>query len=161
MAEQAHAIEPGHPPALLMLVVNPVLGVLLRTPLGGPARKRLMVLRFSGRKTGRPFSVPVSAHLIGGQLYALTGATWKQNFRDGADALVVHDGATRAMRGELIGDRAAVAELYLRCVESYGLRRAPWMLGLKFRGPRIPSREEFADAVERLHLGAVRFTPAG
>src|SRR5579875_2173666 len=99
MAEQSHAIEPGHPPALLMRVVNPLLGVLLRTPLGGPVRRRLMVLRFSGRKTGRPLSIPVSAHLIGGQLYALTGATWKQNFRDGANAQVVHDGATRAMRG--------------------------------------------------------------
>ena len=35
------------------------------------------------------------------------------------------------------------------------------MMGLKFRDQRIPTREEFAEAIERLHLAAVRFTPAG
>jgi hypothetical protein len=34
------------------------------------------------------------------------------------------------------------------------------MIGLKFRDPRIPTRDEFADAVGRLHLGAVRLSPA-
>lgn len=161
MAKQSHAIEPGHPPSALMRLVNPVLSALLRTPLAGPARRQLMVLSFTGRKTGRSFAIPVSAHLIGGHLYALTGAQWKQNFRDGAAARVVYDGATRAMRGVLVGDRAAVTDLYLRCVESYGLRRAQRMIGLTFRDPRIPSREEFAEAVDRLHLGAVRLTPIG
>lgn len=43
---------------------------------------QFMVLSFTGRKTGRPYSIPLSAHLIDGQLYALTGNPWKQNFRD-------------------------------------------------------------------------------
>ena len=61
-----------------------------------------MVLSFTGRKTGRPFTIPVSAHLIDNDLYALTGAAWKQNFRGGAPAQVVYDGKSTAMRGELI-----------------------------------------------------------
>jgi hypothetical protein len=156
----AHAIDAGHPPSALLRFINPMLGFLLRTPLAGPARKQLMVLSFNGRKTGRPYSIPLSAHLIDNQLYALTGASWKQNFRGGADVTVVYDGATTAMRGELIRDRATVSDLYLRCVESYGLRRAQRMIGLKFRDQRIPTRDEFAEAADRLHLGAVRLTPA-
>jgi hypothetical protein len=35
------------------------------------------------------------------------------------------------------------------------------LIGLKFRDQRIPTREEFAEAVDRLHLAAVRLTPAG
>ena len=35
------------------------------------------------------------------------------------------------------------------------------MIGLKFRDQRIPTREEFAEAVDRMHLGAVRLTRAG
>lgn len=143
----------------MLRLVNPVLGFLLRTPLAGPARKQLMVLSFTGRKTGRPYTLPVSAHLIDNELCALTGASWKQNFRDGADAQVVYDGKTTAMRGELIRDRAVVSDLFLRCAESYGVQRAQRMIGLKFRDQRIPTREEFAEAVDRLHLGAVRFTP--
>jgi hypothetical protein len=34
------------------------------------------------------------------------------------------------------------------------------MMGLKFAGGRMPSRDEFAEAVNQLHLGAIRFTPA-
>jgi hypothetical protein len=156
----AYAIDVGHPPSALLRFINPLLGFLLRTPLAGPARKQLMVLNFTGRKTGRPYSIPLSAHLIDNQLYALTGASWKQNFRDGADAQVVYDGATTAMRGELIRDRAIVSDLYLHCTESYGVQRAQRMIGLKFRDQRIPTREEFGEAVDRLHLAAVRLTPA-
>ncbi len=159
MAEQSHAIDAGHPPSALLRFVNPILGFLLRTPLAGPARKQLMVLSFTGRKTGRAFTLPVSAHVIDGQLYALTGAPWKQNFRGGAPARVVYDGKTTAMRGELIADRAVVCDLFLRCAESYGVQRAQRMIGLRFRDQRIPTREEFAEAVERMHLGAVRLTP--
>jgi hypothetical protein len=161
MAEQSHAIDAGHPPSALLRFVNPVLGFLLRTPLAGPARKQLMVLSFTGRKTGRPYSIPVSAHVIDHDLYALTGAPWKQNFRNGATANVVYDGKASAMRGELIRDRAVVSNLFHRCAESYGVQRAQRMIGLKFRDQRIPTRDEFAEAVDRMHLGAVRFTPAG
>jgi hypothetical protein len=160
MTEQSHAIDVGHPPSAVLRVVNPVLSFLLRTPLAGPARKQLMVLSFNGRKTGRPYSIPLSAHVIDHQLYALTDKPWKQNFRDGAAARVVYDGKTTAMRGELIRDRDVVSDLYHRCAESYGVQRAQRMFGLKFREPRIPTRDEFAEAVDRMHLAAVRLTPA-
>lgn len=126
----------------------------------GPARKQLMVLSFTGRKTGRQYAIPVSAHWIDNILYALTGAPWKHNFRDGADAQVLLDGKTTTMRGELIKDPAVVADLYRRCSESYGVKNAQRMIGVKFRDQRIPSPEEFAEAVDRMKLAAIRLTPA-
>ena len=54
----------------------------------------------------------MTAHLIDGVLYALTGATWKYNFRGGATAKVLHDGRTRTMRGELIENQLLVTDLY-------------------------------------------------
>lgn len=160
MAEQSYAIDAAHPPSAVLRLVNPILGLLLRTPLAGPARKQLMVLSFTGRKTGRSYSVPLSAHVIDHELYALTGAGWKQNFRGGAPARVVYDGKTTPMRGELIRDRTTVSDLLHRCAESYGVQRAQRMIGLRFRDQRIPTRDEFAEAVDRLHLAAVRLTPA-
>jgi hypothetical protein len=160
MAEQSHAIDVGHPPSALLRIVNPLLSALLRTPLAGPAGKQLMVLSFTGRKTGRRFTLPVSAHLIDNDLYALTGAAWKQNFRGGAPAQVVYDGKTTAMHGELIRDRAVVSDLYLRCTQSYGVKRAQRMIGVKFRDQRIPTPEEFGEAVDRMHLAAIRLTAA-
>lgn len=160
MTEQSHAVDFGHPPSALLRLVNPMLSFLLRSPLSGPLGKQLMVLRFTGRKTGRQFSIPLSAHVIDNVLYALTDAGWKHNFRDGATAQVVYDGATTAMNGELILDRATVSELCVRCAQAYGVKRAQRMMGLKFRDQRIPTREEFAEAVGRLQLAAVRLTPA-
>jgi hypothetical protein len=160
MAEQSPAVDVGHPPSTLLRLVNPILSFLLRTPLAGPARKQLMVLNFSGRKTGRRYSIPLSAHIIDNDLYALCSATWKLNFRGGAPAEVVYDGKTTAMHGELIQDSATVSDLYLKCVHAYGVQRAQRMMGVKFRDQQTPTLEDFTEAVGRLHLAAVRLTPA-
>ena len=155
------AVTVSHPPEGLLHAVNPALRFLLRTPLAGGARKQLMVLNFTGRKSGRRYSIPVSAHRIDNDLYALTGAGWKANFRDGATAEVLLDGKTTTMRGELIRDPATVADLSRRCAESYGPKKAQRMMGLKFRDDQIPTLEEFTEAAQREGMGAIRFTPAG
>jgi hypothetical protein len=161
MAEQSPAVFVSHPPDALLRIINPVMRFLLGTPLAGSARKQMMVVSFTGRKTGRQYSIPLSAHVIDNQLYALTAAPWKNNFRDGADAEVLNDGKKTPMRGELITDPAAVAELSHRCAESYGVKRAQRMMGLGFRDQRIPTVEEFTEAAQREKLVAVKLTPAG
>lgn len=159
MTEQSYAVDVGHPPSALLRAVNPVLKALLGTPLAGPLRKQLMVLNFTGRKSGKQFSLPVSAHVIDGNLYALAGAAWKYNFKGGAPAQVVYDGKTTAMRGELLPDGPEIADLYHRCAQSYGPKRAQRMMGLKFRDDAVPTREEFAEAIQRQKLVAIKFTP--
>jgi hypothetical protein len=134
---------------------------LLRTPLAGSLRDQMMVVSFNGRKSGRRYSIPLSAHRIDNNLYAITSAPWKHNFRDGADAEVLHNGKTTAMRGELIQDPSTVAELSRRVAESYGVKQAQRTMGLKFRDGRIPTVEEFTEVAQRDKLVAVRLTPAG
>ncbi|ART68297.1 hypothetical protein BTO20_06600 [Mycobacterium dioxanotrophicus] len=160
MTEQSSAVTLAHPSATMLRVMNPAMRLLLRTPLAGPARNQLMVVTVRGRKTGRQYEIPLSAHRIDNTLYALTDAAWKNNFRDGAPAEVLHDGKTTTMRGELIEDRATVADLYHRCAESYGAKRAQRMMGLGFRDQRIPTLAEFTEAADRLHLAAIKLTPA-
>lgn len=85
MTEQTPAVTISHPPEGLLRAVNPAVKFLLGTPLGGGIRRQMMVLNFTGRKSGREFSVPVSAHRIDNALYALASAGWTANFRDGAN----------------------------------------------------------------------------
>jgi hypothetical protein len=160
MTEQSPAVYPAHPPESILRVVNPILAFLLRTPVTGSALKAFLVLRFKGRKTGRQFTLTLSAHQIDNDLYVLTGTAWRLNFRGGAAAEVVHDGKTTAMRGELIEDPATVADLSRRLAEAYGVKGAQRVMGLKFRDPRIPTLEEFTEAVEANHITAIRLTPA-
>ena len=160
MTEQSNPITVSHPPEALLRVVNPILKLLLHTPFAGAARSQLMVVNFTGRKSGRHYSIPVSAHVIDGVLFAMTGASWKANFRDGAAAHVLHDAKTTKMHGELITDKALVADLYARCAESYGVKRAEHAMGLGFRDHQMPTHDQFAEAVDELQLRAIRFTPA-
>jgi len=64
------------------------------------------------------------------------------------------------MRGELITDRAHVADLYARVVESYGVKRAERVLGIGFRDHRMPTHDQFVEGIAELKLNAIRFTPA-
>ncbi len=159
MAEQSAAVIPSHPPEPIMKLMNPLLRYGLRTPLAGGARKQFMVLNFKGRKSGRQFSIPVSAHEIDGQLYALAGATWKVNFRGGGagrGALRREDEghAGRADRGRRGGGRPVPVGARL----GYGVSKAQRMMGLKFRDPRMPTLVEFRQAVDENKLVAIRFT---
>lgn len=158
MVDQPPAISVSHPSPAMLRVVNPVMRLLLRTPLAGAARKQMMVVNVRGRKTGQSYSIPLSAHMIDGQLYAITDAGWKHNFRDGATAEVLHDGTTTTMRGELIQDPAIVAGLAHRAAASYGAKRAQRLMGMKFQDQRVPTLEEFTEAVRRDHIAAVRLT---
>ena len=160
MTEQTPAVTISHPPEGLLRAVNPAVKFLLGTPLGGGIRKQMMVLNFTGRKSGRRYSVPVSAHRLDNTLYALASAGWTANFRDGANADVLWDGKKTTMRGELIRDPATVADLYHRVAESYGAKKAQRMMGLKFRDDRVPSIEEFTEAAQRDGMRAVKLAPA-
>lgn len=153
------AIEIAHPPQALLRVVNPALHLALRAPVLGPALKEFMVVSFNGRKTGKRFSVPVSAHHIDGDLYVLLNAGWKHNFRDGAPADVLYAAKTTRMRGQLIAEPAAVADLAHRAAESEGAKKAQRAMGLKFRDGTVPSVAEFTEASKRLGLAAIRLTP--
>ena len=152
------AVEPAHPPAAMMRVGNPVMRGLLRSPAGGPMRKQFMVLRFFGRKTGRRYDIPVVAHRLDGELYALTDAPWRNNFHGGADVEVTLDGHVTRMRGLLLDDPEAVAPLYARAIDRVGVKRAQRMLGLKIHTAGTPATEALAEAARRYHLSAIRLT---
>ena len=160
MTDQLPAVSISHPPEGLLRAVNPAVKVLLGTPLAGGLRRQMMVLNFTGRKSGRQYSVPVSAHRLDNVLYALASAGWTANFRDGANAEVLWDGKKTTMRGELIRDPATVADLSHRAAESYGAKNAQRMMGLKFRDNRVPTLEEFTEAAQRDGMRAVKFTAA-
>src|SRR4051794_1365012 len=94
MTEHPPAVVLSHPPVSLLHAANPVVRFLLRTPLAGVLRNQVMVVNVTGRRTGRRYSIPLSAHRIDGDLYALSSAPWKHNFRGGAAAEVLLGGKT-------------------------------------------------------------------
>lgn len=151
------AVDAAHPPDAMLSVLNPALKVALKTPLGRLIGD-FMLVSFTGRKSGKKYSTPVSAHQLDGDLYVVLEAQWKYNFRDGADAQVSHRGTTRTMRGELITDHAAVAAICQRVATSYGAKKAQRQMGMTFRDDRLPSIAEWEDAADRLKIAVITLT---
>lgn len=148
----------GHqPPAPLVKAFNVVLRALLPSPLGRGIGE-FMLLAFPGRRTGRRYRVPVTAHRDDAGLYALTPATWRWNFSGGADVVVTFAGRTTPMRGDLVDDEAAVVRTYLDRMTELGLRGAARQIGLRFPAGRLPTADEVAEFVRREHFGVIRLS---
>lgn len=156
MADQS-AVDAAHPPELLLNVVNPALKFALKTPLGGLIGD-FMLVAFTGRKSGKRYATPVSAHALDGVLYVVLEAQWKYNFRDGADAQVSYRGKTRTMRGELITEPATVAELADRIARSYSPKKAQRQMGMTFRDGTFPTPAEWEESARRMKIAAIKLT---
>lgn len=156
-----NAVEAARPPAAIVRLLNHVLLFALRTPFAGPVRKAILVLRFTGRRTGRRYDIPVAAHHADDTLMALTGAPWRVNFRGGRDVDVTFEGRTTPMRGVLVEHVPTVTETYLRRIEEVGIEQAPREFGLKITVGRPPTTEEMTEAVEREHLSIIWLKPRG
>ena len=106
------------PPDAAYKVINPLLGLLLRSPLHGPIGKRLLLLEYTGRKSGRQFRLPVAYVREGHELLLATQSGWKANFRGGAPVRVWLEGERRPAFAELIEDDAGVTDAFRRMVQA-------------------------------------------
>ena len=142
----------ARPPRLAVAMLNPMLKLLLRTPVGRSIRP-LALLDFTGRRSGKPLSVVVGWHSIDGLPVVVTPASWRANFTGGRRATV----RSRAERIDLIGTLDADPEAVARCIAALvDGGTAPRALGLSIpEGHRIT-----ADDVRSSGRAVVRFTPA-
>jgi hypothetical protein len=114
-------VERRHPPDALMRAVNPLVRWLLdRGRLGN----QLLVLHYTGRRTGRSFDVPAGYHVIDGVVSVLTNSGWRYNFSGGKDIDVTLRGQRQGERAVLIDDPDTVAAVYERLIGELGPSRA-------------------------------------
>jgi hypothetical protein len=102
-------------------LVNPVVRTIARSPAARWTGE-LLLLEFTGRRTGRQLSVPVLGRRHGGALYALTDGTWAQNFSGGAPVRVTSRGRSRTTTGVLVTDPAEVAAVLRTAIAAKGPR---------------------------------------
>ena len=127
---QVHTPEaPSPPPAF----VNKMMAFLLRSPLHGMMSKTIMLLTFTGRKSGKSYTTPVTYVRQGNVVYCSTGRdsrSWWKNLRGETAVSVRIRGKDLTGRSEVIvNDPEAVADgirLLLKHVPSdakyYGVR---------------------------------------
>jgi hypothetical protein len=102
-------------------LVNPVVRRVARSPASRWTGE-LLLLEFTGRRTGRQLSVPVLGRHHGDALYALTDGTWALNFSGGAPVRVTYRGSTRTATGVLVADQAEAAAVLRTAIATSGAR---------------------------------------
>ena len=91
--------------------LNPFMRFMLHMPIK-PMRGRLMLLTYTGRKSGRRYTVPVSYVREDAEtLLAPGGGAWKPGLQPGRPVRLLLDGNRVCAQPKVISDRAEVAQL--------------------------------------------------
>ncbi|GLV55250.1 hypothetical protein KDH_20970 [Dictyobacter sp. S3.2.2.5] len=83
-------IPPGRVPG----IANALLKVVLRSPLHRMVSSQLMLITFTGRKSGKQYTTPVGYMQDGEHITLFTDHQWWRNLRDNAPVSVVVKGKT-------------------------------------------------------------------
>jgi deazaflavin-dependent oxidoreductase (nitroreductase family) len=140
--------------AFYKYLVNPVIRGLLRSPLHGLVSGNIAILHFTGRKSGRAMSTPLSYTRQGNTAWLLSSdnTRWWINFR-GADAPVEiemggerHRGTAHLLEGDSEALRAGVTRFLTL------LPRDAKVYGIKLDKNKQPVPDSLAEAAPRLIL---------
>ena len=66
-------------------LLNPVMKSVLKSPLHSMVSKQIMIISFTGRKSGQSYSTPVSYYQENASVICFTHAGWWKNLVDGAE----------------------------------------------------------------------------
>jgi hypothetical protein len=147
------------PPPALVKTGNPLMRMLLGSPLHGVLGDSFLVLHLTGRKTGRRYNIPVGYVDMEGRLAVVTVARWRVNLRGGADVEVTRHGCLRPMHALLDEDPASVAVSYQAMIDRIGPTKAQRQLGIKLPGGRAPTAVELKDAAREYGWSVITLTP--
>ncbi|MCI0521989.1 MAG: nitroreductase/quinone reductase family protein [Chloroflexi bacterium] len=91
---------------------NAFIAWLLRSPLHGMVSKSLMLVTFTGRKSGKTYTTPVNYLRRDGALWttSLRSRVWWRSLAGGAAATLRLQGKDVAARGDVLLEESAVAE---------------------------------------------------
>lgn len=91
-------------------IVNRTMKFVLRSPLHGMVDKQILLITFTGRKSGKTYTTPVSYSQSGDQVVIFTHADWWKNLRGGAPvSLRIRGQKLQGLAEPIADDKQAVA----------------------------------------------------
>jgi hypothetical protein len=140
-------IERVKPPKWFVRFAGPLMrGLAARSKT---MSRYMMVLHFTGAKTGRDYQVPIGYRTEGGRLMTLSNDVWRLNFKGGRDLEVTHLRQRRHARATLETDHEALADFYVAEFGEIGVKKVAADLGMRVNIDRAPTREEWVEALQR------------
>ncbi len=92
-------------------IVTQTMKLMLRSPMHGVVSKTVLLITFTGRKSGKTYTTPVDYSQDGDQVYIFTHANWWTNLRGGAPVtLRIRGRELQGLAEPVAEDKQAVAE---------------------------------------------------
>ena len=133
-------------PKVLYKVLNPAMAAILRSPAHRLLSGWLMVLSFTGRKTGKRYAIPVGYLQEGDRLQIFSHAGWWRNLPGETVTLRLRGRDVHAT-ARRIEDRQEIAALVRKVVANRGEPMAARMGLLDYADPErpgpLPQRTKF------------------
>ena len=132
-------------------IINPIVKILLNSPLHFLLSGNTLLLQFVGRKSGKSLSTPVSYYLQDGHLHCFSSKSfvWWRNLVEVNSIEVVLKGKRQSARPSVIVDEPEVMQAaltkFLRAVP-----RDAAHLGVRLNKNSEPDAPDIADAISRL-----------
>lgn len=141
----------GTPPDWILRVVNPILKILLRSPLQFLGSDELMLITVTGRKSSTDYTFPVQYELDDGVIRVEShGTNWWKNLHDGGqEAHIFLWGEQRSGYAEVTEDDRFVAEYVHEYLYRYGWDAAS-RVSLKLPDSNVPPPEQLEEAVNHI-----------
>jgi len=135
--------------------VTQTMKFVLRSPVHGMVSKTVLLITFTGRKSGKTFTTPVSYSQEGDQVYIFTHATWWKNLIGGAPVtLCIRGREFQGLAEPVVEDKQAIAAGL-----TAHLRKVPTdarYYGVTFDDHGNPRVEEVEKAVQTVVMIRVR-----
>jgi len=128
-------------------IVNHAMKFVLRSPVHGMVSKNILLISFTGRKSGQTYTTPVSYSQHDGQVYIFTHANWWKNLRNGASVTLRLRGQEMQGLAEPVAEDKQTIAAGLRA----HLRKVPsdaTFYGVTFDDDGNPRAEEVEKAVQ-------------
>jgi deazaflavin-dependent oxidoreductase (nitroreductase family) len=136
-------------------IVNRSMKFILHSPLHSAVSKTILLITFTGRKSGKTYTTPVSYSQSDDQVYIFTHANWWKNLRDGAPVtLRIQGRQLQGLAEPVAEDKGAIAAglaAHLRKVPSDAK-----FYGVTFDDHGNPRAEEVEEAVQNVVMIRIR-----
>ena len=140
-------IERVKPPKWLVRLSSPLMRTLAAR--SKTMSQYMLILHFTGRKTGREYQVPIGYLTETGRLMTLSNDVWRLNFEGGRDLEVTHLRRRQPARATLEAASGVLADYYVEKFQEMGAKKVAADLGMKVNVERTPTREEWIEALQR------------
>ena len=105
------------PPRLVHALINPVVTAILRSSVHGLASKRLLLITFTGRKSGKAFTTPITYAPEGNIVRLRVAYPWWKNLREQPTVRVLLRGKLRAGTAEVFPEAGGVVVVNIHLKE--------------------------------------------